>query len=251
MITRECIADGLARGEFFLEYLPTVSLVDGRCVGAEALARWRRPSGVVPPQEFIPIAEKSHLIGLITYWVVETVGAELGDWMRAHADVHVSINVPPEILGRGGLEYAATKAGLQDLARQFVLEVTERSVPDQLGVNALAEASRRGVRIALDDVNVSGANIIVLSRCQVEMVKLDRDLVSHIKSGEAPDWLEALSGLLRTTTLEVVAEGVENEDQSAMLQQAGVKLAQGYFFSPPLRAQEFTAFFASRRRPAS
>jgi sensor c-di-GMP phosphodiesterase-like protein len=117
MINLDTIRSGLKGGEFFLEYLPTISLDDGHCVGAEALIRWRRPSGIIPPDDFIPVAENTPLSGLITYWVMETVGEELGDWLRDHDDVHVSINVPPEVLGRGGLEYAASKSGLNNLKK--------------------------------------------------------------------------------------------------------------------------------------
>src|SRR5580765_7351332 len=146
MIDFDAIRSGLDGGEFFLEYLPTISLDDSHCVGAEALIRWRRPSGIAPPHDFIPVAENTPLSGLITYWVVETVGEELGEWLRAHDDVHVSINVPPEVLGRGGLEYAATKAGLNDLITKIVWEVTERGIPDKLGVEALERAALNGVR---------------------------------------------------------------------------------------------------------
>src|SRR6478672_1191747 len=105
MINLDTIRDGLAKGEFFLEYLPTVTLADGRCVGAEALARWRRSSGVLQPEEFIHHIEGTHLSGMLTYWVFETVAKELGDWLRVHKEVHIGINVPPELLGRGGMEY--------------------------------------------------------------------------------------------------------------------------------------------------
>src|SRR3954471_498829 len=129
MITIDAIQAGLASGEFFLEYMPTVSLAEGRCVGAEALARWRRPSGLVAPGEVIPLIEGTPVSGLLTYWVFETVAKELGEWLRAHAEAHIGINVPPEILGRGGLEYAATKTGLAELKPQILLEVTERGLP--------------------------------------------------------------------------------------------------------------------------
>lgn len=251
MIDLDAISEGLTRGEFFLEYLPTMSLDDGRCVGAEALIRWRRPSGVVPPLEFIPLVDNTHLSGLITYWVLETAAAELGGWLREHDDVHLSINVPPEILGRGGLEYAAIKAGLKDVGRQIVLEVTERGVPDKLGADALAAAADQGIRVALDDVNVSGANLVILSRCHVSIIKLDRPLVGQLGlGGDWPGWLKGLSALLRTTDLEVIAEGVESAEQRDILRAAGIRQAQGYFFSPPLRAEPFLAFFRARRGPA-
>jgi EAL domain-containing protein (putative c-di-GMP-specific phosphodiesterase class I) len=252
VIDVDAIHAGLTGGEFFLEYLPTFSLETECCVGAEALVRWRRPSGIVPPDEFIPVAENTFLSGLITYWVLETAAAELGDWLRDN-EVHLSINVPPEILGRGGLAYVATKVGLLDLNQKLVLEVTERNVPDQMGVSAIVEAARRhGVRIALDDVNVSGANIIVLARCHVAIIKLDRELVAELgRGGEEPAWLAALSSLLRTTPMEVIAEGVESAAQRDVLRAAGIRMAQGYFFSPPLRARPFLDFFEALRRPGT
>src|SRR6187401_1331632 len=128
MIDQAAIREGLSRDEFFLEYLPTISLTDGRCVGAEALIRWRRPEGIVSPGDFIPIAENTPLSGLLTYWVLDTVAAELGDWLRANPDVRLAINVPPEILGRGGLGYVANKSGLAQQATQIILEVTERGL---------------------------------------------------------------------------------------------------------------------------
>src|SRR5438067_11320167 len=124
MIDQAAMREALAQGEFFLEYLPTISLDDGRCIGAEALIRWRRATGVVPPDEFIPLAENTPLSGMLTYWVLDNVQAELGDWLRANRDAHVSINVPPEILGRGGMAYVASKSGVIDLVSRVILSVT-------------------------------------------------------------------------------------------------------------------------------
>ena len=123
MINLESIKAGLEAGELFLEYLPTISLDDRRCIGAEALVRWKRASGVVPPQEFIPLIEGTPISGLVTYWVIETVAVEMLEWLRTHPEAQLSINVPPEILGRGGMEYAAKKAGLFDHIRQLIVEI--------------------------------------------------------------------------------------------------------------------------------
>jgi EAL domain-containing protein (putative c-di-GMP-specific phosphodiesterase class I) len=248
MIHLDAIEQGLKGGEFFLEYIPTIAFDDGRCVGAEALVRWRRPSGVVPPQEFIPLTENTYLSGLITYWVIETAAAELGSWLRSHDDIHLGINVPPDILGRGALDHVVSKAGLQSVAWKLVFEVTERGVPDLQGVHALEVAARRGVRIALDDVNVGSGTLVVLSRCNVEIIKLDRGVVAQIvRDDNPPPWVAALTALLRTTALEVIAEGVESAEQLRVLRAAGVKFGQGYYFSRPLPAAEFLAFFQSRR----
>jgi EAL domain-containing protein (putative c-di-GMP-specific phosphodiesterase class I) len=246
MIRFDAIRDGLAQGEFFLEYLPIVSLADGRCAGAEALTRWRRPSGVVPPGEFIHLIEGTHLSGMLTYWVFETVAKELGDWLRVHKEAYISVNVPPEILGRGGLEYAAKKTGLSDLRNQILLEVTERGIPDKLGVAALEAASLSGVRIALDDVTLTGTHLAVLSRCTLDMIKTDRSLTNQITPEcPCPAWLSGLSALLQTTRVEVIAEGVETAAQAEALRAAGIPMAQGYYFSRPISADKLKAYYSS------
>ncbi len=243
----EAIRRGLSSGEFFLEYLPTVALDGGRCVGAEALARWRRPQGVLMPEDFIPAMENTPLSGLLTYWVLETAATELGAWLRENDGVHLSVNVPPEVLGRGGMAYAVTRAGLGDQVHKFVLEITERGVPDQLGINALVHASDMGVRIALDDVSLGGANFAVLARAGVEIIKIDCSHVAQIVAGGPPPaWLAGIAALVKTTKLEVVAEGVESEAEAAVLCGAGVQFAQGHYFSRPLPAADFLAFYRAR-----
>ena len=250
MITTDAIRDGLDQGEFFLEYLPTVSLADGRCVGAEALSRWRRSSGVVQPDEFIPFVEGTYLAGTLTYWVMETVSKELGDWLRVHPELSIGINVPPEILGRGGLEYAATKTGLSEIRNQIILEVTERGIPDNLGIAALEAASGSGVRIALDDVTLSPANLVILSRCALDLIKIDQSLVGQITPERPlPAWLSGLSALLQSPRLSIiVAEGVNTEEQVKALRSAGVSMAQGFYFSRPIAAENLKAYHSARLR---
>lgn len=252
MINLSDIYKGLNHGEFFLQYQPIILLDSRRCLGAEALIRWRRPAGVVMPIDFIPLVENTPVSGLLTYWVIEKVAEELMEWLKANGDACVSINVPPEILGRGGLEYAARKSGLRDLTQQLVLEVMERGVPDRLGLDALnSMAHAAGVRIALDDVTLNGVNLAVLSRCSFDFIKLERSLVGQIDGGPGPEWLDGLSALLRATPLQVIAEGVETEEQAEALKTAGVQMAQGYHFSLPLAAEGFKAFYAATRQSAT
>jgi sensor c-di-GMP phosphodiesterase-like protein len=240
MIDLEMIREGLERNEFFLEYLPIVSLEPERCAGAEALLRWQRPSGVVLPDDFVRLVENTPYSGLLTYWVIDRVALEMGDWLRKHDGVEMHINVPPEILGRGGLEYAAQKSGLSDVRHKLVLEITERGVPDQLGLQAIDLAARQGVRVALDDVRIDPASVMVLSRCNAQIIKIDKSvLLDDGEGGALPRWAEALSVLLKTTDLEVIAEGVETAEQLAMLKAAGVRRVQGHYFSIPLRASAF------------
>jgi len=245
VIDLESIKAGLKNGEFALEYLPIVALESERCVGAEALLRWHRPGGVVLPGAILPLIENTPLSGLVTYWVIERVALELGDWLRREDNVELHINVPPEILGRGGLEYAAQKSGLSDVKHKIVLEITERGLPDQLGLQALDLAARQGVRIALDDVAIDPANVLVLSRSNVKIIKIDRSVVLEIQhESGTPRWAEALAVLLRTTDLKVIVEGVETAEQVGLLRAAGVKQVQGYYFSPPRPAPVFLQYFS-------
>jgi sensor c-di-GMP phosphodiesterase-like protein len=235
-------------GNLFLEYLPVVSLQDHRCVGGEALIRWRRGSRIVQPLEFIPLIENTPVSGLVTYWVIDTVAHELGAWLRAHDGVHLAINVPPEVFGRGGLEYAAAKADLLDIAYKFVLEITERGVPDKLGVEALNTRPRDGVLVALDDVCANDASLLVASQVRVDIVKIDKSCVDRmIGENWSPKEIWALASLIRAAHVAVIAEGVETRAQVEILRNAGIGMAQGWFFSHPLSAVDFMAYFAAHQ----
>jgi len=250
MIDLETIRAGLDHDEFFLEYLPILTIDNlainpDRCIGAEALLRWQRTNGVEYPDDFIPLIENTPLSGLLTYWVIDRVAVELGDWLRQHDGVEMHINVPPEILGRGGLEYAAQKSGLHDVRHKFVLEITERGVPDQLGLHALDHAARHGVRIALDDIRIDPVSVMVLSRSNAQIIKIDKSvLLDTGVAGTLPRWAEALSVLLKTTDIEVIAEGVETAEQLAVLRAAGVRRVQGHYFSQSLRAEAFLLYYS-------
>ena len=242
------------RREFFLKYQPIVSLQDGRCLGAEALIRWKRPDGsTLDASGFMPATDRTPLSGIITYWVIDTVAAELNDWLDAHPEANIAINIPPEILGRGGLDYAAKKSGLRARSGQLILEITERGVPDQQGLDALNRVPETGARIALDDTTLSGTNLALLMRCHFDFVKVDQLLVQQIGSEAGqrrPAWLDGLAALLDRTSLQIVAEGIESSVQGEVLKNAGVQWGQGHLLSPPLSLDAFMQYYeqASRAR---
>lgn len=244
MYSLDEIRAGFEANEFFVEYLPTISLADSRCVGAETLIRWRRPDRVVQPLDFIATLENTPLSGTLTYWIVETVAKELAEWMRAHDNVHISINVPPELLGRGGLKYVINNSNLCDLTGKLMVEVTERGLPDALGVAAIAEAEDAGVLIALDDLEMNDANLVVLSRIRTNVVKFDKSFADRMLH---PDWtcqeIEGLAALIRIGGFRVIVEGVETAAQAILLKNAGIQMAQGFYFSPPLPASDFIGYF--------
>lgn len=249
MIDVDAMRQGLAAGEFFLEYSPFVSLANGACLGGEALVRWRRPTGVVMPDDFIPIAENTPFSGELCYWVIETAAAELGGWLRENPTLSLSINVPPEILGRGGIRYAADKCGLTAVFSQLILEITERGVPDLIGINALDDYAKWGIRIAIDDVSrVGGANLAILSRAPLSVIKLAGSLIAQIQlQSPQPDWLKGVASMIRSTQLTVIAEGVETEPQALAARAAGIQFAQGFFFSRPISAASLMAYYREAR----
>jgi sensor c-di-GMP phosphodiesterase-like protein len=236
MIELSEIYEALNDQRFFLEYQPIVALDSGQCVGVEALIRWQRAGSVVLPTDFIPIAENTPLSGLITYWVIERVAEELSDWLKRNTDVFVSINVPPEVLGRGGLEYASRKSGLRELSGQVVLEITERGIPDRIGAEALELITQFSeARVALDDVMLNGANIAVLSRIRLDFVKIHPELVQQIDGdGSPPQWLEHIAGLQTVSPLKIIAEGIERAEQAEALKRSGILMGQGYYYSRPM-----------------
>jgi sensor c-di-GMP phosphodiesterase-like protein len=248
MFSLEEIKRALNDQEFFLEYIPTVSLTDNRCVGAEALVRWRHGSQVVPPLEFIPLIENTPLSGVFTYWVIETVAKELGAWLREHDGVHIGINVPPEIVGRGGVQYAVEKSNLVDVGHKLMFEVTERGLLDSLGIAAIAGAAGTGVLIALDDVNLNDSNLIVLSRVHIDIVKLEKSFADQMLR---EDWgqqnIAGLAALIHAGHFRVIVEGIETAVQADISRAAGIQMAQGWYFSPSLPVADFIAYFSAHQ----
>lgn len=251
MIDLNMIRAGLKNGEFFLNYQPIVALADGRCVGGEALIRWTHASTILMPADFIGLIENTPMSGLLTYWVMDTVAEEFHAWLRQHDGGYLTINVPPEILGRGGIEYVASRSGLMEVADRVVFEITERGVPDKIGIealNALATSTSK-VRIALDDVHLDGANLVVFTRARVDMIKIEASSVP-LSSGETEldlQRLKSLVGLMRAANFDIVVEGIESAYQADVFKTLGVPFGQGFHFSQALPADRFKEYYRTHQ----
>lgn len=234
----------LYSGEMFLEYLPVVALGDRHCFGAEALIRWRRGGQIIQPTEFIPLIENTPVSGLLTCWVIDTVAKDLAQWLRTHDRARIAINVPPEVLGRGALLYAAMKSGIRDLISSFIIEITERGLPDKLGMDAINDRPR-GVLVALDDIGANDNGVMVASQVNVDILKIEKSAVDRITQREfSPAEMWALATLIRSSRVTVIAEGVEHEAQVQKLLECGIQMAQGWLFSRPLSADVFKEYFS-------
>jgi len=238
--------NAIKNNEFFLEYLPTISLTDGHCVGAEALVRWRKADRIVPPMEFIPLIEGTIFIGELTYWIIDRVAHDLGGWLHDTVGVHVAINVPPELWGRGGISYALRKSHLVDDVDKIVLEVTERGVPDKLGVDTINNHGYTKVKVALDDVMANEAQLVFLARLRVDIIKIDKSFTDRILLDEWPTHEDKIHiRLLHDIDKIVLVEGVETRKQVDVLRKAGVKFVQGWHFSRSLPIEKFKTYYAA------
>jgi diguanylate cyclase (GGDEF)-like protein len=250
------ISHGLQHGEFQVHYQPVVDVASSQVVGYEALVRWDRPGhGVVPPDEFIPVAEATRLVCEIDRWVLQEATAQLATWRATGDGAADHVTMAVNLSGRHltdrriltDVSEALTAAGLP--ADRLVLEVTETVlVDDPTAAEHLSALRALGVSIAIDDFGTGYTSIGQLRGLPVDVLKIDRSFVGSTEPGH--DQLVALMiRVAHTFGLHVVAEGVEDLDQLARLQAEDCNHAQGYWFSRPLPAGEAGALLT--RRPAS
>jgi diguanylate cyclase (GGDEF)-like protein len=237
----------LRRDEFVLHYQPLLELPTGRIVGAEALVRWCHPErGMIAPLEFIPIAEQTGQIVPIGRLVLAAACRQAAAWRDAGHPLRVSVNVAVAQLRADSfaadVALALSDAGLSpDL---LCLEVTESSLLSAAGSGSAGiEALRRlGVRISIDDFGTGYSSLSYLHQMPVDELKIDRSFVSRLDHDSRDRHLvAAIMGMARALDIEVVAEGVETDEQRELLAGFDCRLAQGYLFSAPRPADELLA----------
>ncbi len=246
------VGRSLEGGEAFsLVFQPRVDLPSGRCVGAEALLRWRHPAlGEVPPSEFIPIVEQTALAGPITDWVIEAASAQLAQWRREGIELTVSVNI-----SAANLESPDFATAAQLRMRKFAVrpewiefELTESAIMRDVG-HALAQLEaldRAGVRIAIDDFGTGYSSLAYLQRLPSKVLKIDQSFVRAMDRGERERALvRSMISLGHDLGHRVVAEGVETGEARDLLLAMGCDEAQGYFFARPMAPAEFARWFAS------
>ncbi len=231
-------------GEVFVVYQPIVDLATGLVRGVEALARWNHPTrGLVPPAEFIPLAEETGLIAELGELVLSTACSDTVARQRrlgALAPAAVSVNLSRAQIRKGGLPArvaeALARAGLPAAALR--LEITESlAMQDSQMVTTLHELRALGVSLALDDFGTGYSSLASLDQLPIDAVKIDRGFVQRMVGDRYQTALiEATLKVAASLGLEVVAEGVETDTQAAALRQAGCKLAQGWLYGRPMSA---------------
>jgi diguanylate cyclase (GGDEF)-like protein/PAS domain S-box-containing protein len=241
------LENGLRRAldgdELVLQYQPIVRLADGGLVGFEALVRWQQPGGrMVPPSEFIPIAEETGLINAMGTWVLRRACLQMAELSRnvpPAERLSVSVNVSTRQFAQPQfariVQECLAESGLDPA--QLILEITETALMESpvTAADVLTRLRRRGVRIHLDDFGVGYSALSYLRRFPIDCLKIDRSFVQAVPGRPEDDAIViAIIGLATAFGLDVVAEGVETEQQWGHMQQLACAYGQGFYFSEPV-----------------
>ncbi len=244
----EDIRQALQEQSFFLEYQPQISATSGRLAGAEALIRWRHPrKGLMPPLDFIPLAEETGLITELGDWVLVTACRQSLDWWRQGAPEFVlSVNLSvKQLLDGYAKRMLSTLAQLHFPLRLLELEITESLVMESGGeaLEQLEKLRRAGISICMDDFGTGHSSLAQLKRMPISRLKIDRAFVRDIPE-DPSDMVIArtIIAMGHGLGLEIVAEGVENEVQRSFLMTEGCDFLQGYLISRPLQRGPFKRF---------
>jgi len=241
----------LEQDEFELHFQPLVSLDHQRTVGLEALIRWRHPlQGIVPPYQFIPVAEDTGLIEPMGRWVITTAFRQIKEFRDSEfSELKVSVNLSTRQFGdrklldhiRGALiETRLDPSGVQ-------VEITETLLMQDVdnAITTLKRIKDMGITVAIDDFGTGYSSLSMLKNLPVDMLKIDREFVKDIDNKVTPDTItEVIISMAHKLNLSVVAEGIETIEQMEFLQSRECDLGQGYYFSRPLPEKQIRQLLA-------
>ncbi|MEO8695925.1 MAG: EAL domain-containing protein [Acidimicrobiales bacterium] len=265
--TMTLLRRAITERQFILHYQPVVSIPDRKVVGAEALIRWNHPTkGLVPPAEFIFLAEESELIIPIGEWVIEQACAQLRAWVDAGLGrMEIAVNVSPKQLAdekfQQRLEASIARAGIDPSL--LVLEITENLIMEdpEAARTLLQRIGALGVKCAIDDFGTGYSSLAYLPRFPAQTIKIDRSFVHGIagaKSGsdqllsvqQQQTLVGAIIAMAHALDRSVVAEGVETVEQMRTLVTLGCERAQGFLFARPMPPDELAEFVRAQKRAA-
>ncbi|MFD2672597.1 bifunctional diguanylate cyclase/phosphodiesterase, partial [Marinicrinis sediminis] len=244
----------LENEEFELHYQPQMDSSTGMICGMEALIRWNHPQrGFVSPGQFIPVAEETGLIIPISHWVLGEACKQNKRWQdKQYLKVPVSVNIPANLFRQGDfietVRHALEEADLE--ARYLEIEITENVIMHEEHYGSLRRLQEMGVRISIDDFGTQYSSLSYLKRFPVEKIKIDKSFIDGIRADQRDEVIiSSMIHVSKQLQLEVVAEGVETEEQLIFLNEQGCHTIQGYLFYRPMSVQMLNDYFQSS--PAS
>jgi diguanylate cyclase (GGDEF)-like protein len=244
----------IANQQFVLHYQPIVSVARGTTIGFEALVRWKHPvRGMVPPSDFIPLAEEIGIIVPLGDWVLAEASRQLAEWRTRRpefADISLSVNLSRKQLAAPDLVASIDRYIKSNGLRpsDLKLEITESAIMDnpEEAIRVLHEIRQINVELHMDDFGTGYSSLSCLHRFPIGGLKIDRSFVSQMV--ERKDFaivIDTIISLTQKLNLRLVAEGVETEEQLLLLRSMGCQLAQGYYFAKPLAAGDAERFAIS------
>jgi len=241
----QALRHAVGTSQIFMEYQPVIDLRTGRVASLEALMRWRHPDrGVIPPGQFIPVAEKTGLIIELGLQVLTQVVKQIRAWLDAEVPiVPIAVNVSPLQFDRTDFaaEVARVAAEARVDPRWLKFEITESALmkePDKL-IGTLQTLRKLGSHVLIDDFGTGFSSLSYLDRLPVDTLKIDQAFVRNLEGESAKTpIIDAVLELAQRLRLTTVAEGVETEEQAEMLRNRGCDFAQGYFYSKPVAARQ-------------
>jgi diguanylate cyclase (GGDEF)-like protein len=246
----------IVEDQLFLLYQPKIDLREGYLTGVEALIRWRHPSlGIIPPDQFIPLAERTGFIMPVTLWVIHEALAQCATWRAENLQVRIAVNLSTWNLQAN--EIAEQITGLIGSSGicpdQLQLEVTESAImanPDQTLKN-VTRMKNMGLRFSIDDFGTGYSSLAYLKQLPVDEIKIDKSFVMKMTTDQGDAVIvRSTIDLAHNLGLKVVAEGVENQETLRALVALGCDEAQGYYFSKPLQSAELIEWQKQRVWPS-
>ncbi|ADU74869.1 periplasmic sensor diguanylate cyclase/phosphodiesterase [Acetivibrio thermocellus AD2] len=244
----------IEKEEFVLFYQPQIDIKTGKIVGFEALLRWYHPDyGLMPPMEFIPVAEDSGLIVVIGEWVLETACRQNKKWIECGLEPHlISVNLSARQFQRSNIvEVIDRIRSSTGLAPELLeLEITESTAMQDLSftIDVLNQLRKKGIRVSLDDFGTGYSSLNYLRQLPIDTLKIDKSFVQDIRANSKEEAIaKTVISLAHKLDLTVVAEGVETKEQLLFLKKEKCDKAQGYLFSKPLPAEEIEKMLRDKK----
>jgi len=241
------MAEAIPRNEFFTVFQPKIDLKLGRVYGYEALARWNSSAiGMVPPLEFIPIAEQYDFIETLTQTQLKEVCRFINELLNSgYEKFKVSVNISPRLLTSDFLDSLIYNIDYHTSYNYIEFEITESTLAslNNSTIKRILKLKELGITISIDDFGTGYSNLVNLQNFEPEVLKIDKSFIDKIPNSDKSNKLVlAIIDMAKNLNMKVVAEGIESDEQKRFLEENGCIFIQGYYYSKPLEFENAVAF---------